>query len=79
MMTDVQREACDSYPASTFVIASNYSQEHPHPDYAANDTFFEPLWDTFYISFDPDTKKITCSGYDENWNSVEREFDYTGF
>ena len=79
MMTDAQREACDSYLESTFVIASNYSQDHPHPDYSAGDDFFEPLWDDLYISFDPGTKKIACRGYDENWDRVKREFDYTVF
>ncbi len=79
MMTDEQREECDSYTPDTFVIASNYSQDHPHPDYKADDTFFEPVWDTYLDSFDHDTGKMNCRYYDDNFDEKIMEFDYSGF
>ena len=34
----------NGYRKEDFVITSNYAQDHPHPDYAADDSTFAPLW-----------------------------------
>ena len=79
MMTDAQRFAEDGYEPSTFKITSNYSQDHPHPVYAAADDTFAPLWDCTLETFDPDKNIIICRKADESGENVSVEFDYAGY
>ena len=79
MMTDEQRTAMDNYMQPTFTITSHYSQDHPHPDYAANDAAFAPVWDYAYDSFDPETDKLYGYRYDDNGVRSDLEFDYAGY
>lgn len=78
MMTDAQREVglCGR---DKFVITSNYSKDYPHPDYAADDDFFAPIWECYFEEFDPAEKKLRCWQYTEGWEKDYIEFDYTGF
>ncbi len=76
MMNDEQREAT-GFGKDTWIITSNYAREHPHPDYAAEDDTFRPLWDGWYNwSFIHDEKILKCWGEDENGEYVVLEFDY---
>ena len=78
MMTDEQREVW-GYGKNEYVIASNYAQDHPHPDYVADDETFAPLWDKTFETFFHDTHTILCwtESYYGEW--MYFEFDYTGF
>ena len=79
MMTDEQREA-NGYGKAEYTITSNYAQDHPHPDYVADDDFFRPLWDKDFDSFSHETHTIRCwteSGYYGEW--TEYLFDYAGY
>ena len=79
MMTDEQRKAT-GYGREEYTITSNYAQDHPHPDYAANDDTFAPLWDKTFEAFFPETHTIRCwieSGDFGEWTYFD--FDYTGF
>ena len=59
MMNDVKRS--DDYSPDTFVIASNYSQDHPHPEYTADDDYFFLLWKGVCCDgFDPETHTVFC-------------------
>ena len=78
MMTDEQRETglCSR---DEFIITSNYSQENPHPDYAADDDFFKPVWDYRFEKLSHDEKLIRCWRYAEGWQQEFFEFDYSDF
>ena len=78
MMTDDQRDATGCSKDS-FLYTSNYSQDHPHPDYAANDDFFAPIWDYRIQTFSSDEKVIHCWCYSEGWEEESFDFDYSGF
>ena len=79
MMDDAQREAEDDYRPNDFVICSNYAQDHPHPEYAADDDSFRELWGGYFIGFDHETRTITYEKYDEVSGTEIQSFDYTGW
>ncbi|MBR3296003.1 MAG: hypothetical protein IKI62_07125 [Clostridia bacterium] len=79
MMTDEQREACDSYSIESFYITSHYSREHEHPEHMADDDTFGVLWGTEFDSFDHDRKKIIYYTFDDNGDPVQNEFSYMGY
>ncbi len=80
MMTDAKREEEDFYDPATFYAVSHYSQDHPHPDYVADDETFAPLWAYDFESFDHAARTVLCpmeqSEYGE-WSYFR--FDYTGY
>ena len=79
MMTDQQREAT-GYGKEEYIIASNYAQDHAHPDYVADDPFFEALWDTSFETFFHDTHTILCwaeTGDYGEWTYLK--FDYSDY
>lgn len=76
MMTDEQREAEDCYGRETFVICSNYTQDYPHPDYAADDDSFRPVWGYYLEAIFPDEEKLLCSRYDFNGGREYVEYNY---
>lgn len=80
LMTDEQREA-SGFPRQNFVIASNYSQDNPHPDYVADDDHFRPLWDAYCDeTLSHETHTAVCPiGEDENGEWQYLEFDYAGY
>ena len=79
MMTDEQREATGS-GRDTWFITSNYSKDHPHPDYAADDDTFRPLWNQTFESFSHENRTILCIGAENDHGEYEQfEFDYTGY
>lgn len=78
MMTDEQRES-SGFSRDEFVITSNYSQDHPHPDYKADDDFFAPVWDYRAESFSHDEKILRCWKYTESSEQEYFDFDYSEF
>ena len=79
MMTDEQRTEMDGYEPSTFVITSNYAQDHPHPDYVASDETFRPIWDYLLETFFHNESTMICYHYGDEGERVYLEFDYSGF
>lgn len=79
MMTDEQREAADDYSRDNFVICSNYAQDHPHPDYTADDDSFRELWRGWFSSFDHASRTLSYSAWNADWELVEMDFDYAGW
>jgi len=77
MMTDEKRS--EEFDPGHFVIASTYTQDHDHPDYAADDDTFSPLWNTNLDDFDHDAHIIYSYAYDDDGNPVRQKFDYSGF
>ncbi|MCR5293976.1 MAG: transglutaminase family protein [Lachnospiraceae bacterium] len=79
LMTDDQREAMDSYLRSRYRITSNYSEDHPHPDYTADDETFSPLWGSVYREFDHEAQMLEYWKFDENGQYTIYYFDYSGY
>ena len=79
MMSDKQRFGGGSYSPEDFVLASIYSYEHAHPVHPAEDDFFEPVWDTYFVSFDHDNHKLYCQYFNMDSEPELIEFDYSGF
>ncbi len=75
MMNDEQR-ALSGFPRDDMVITSNYSQDHPHPDYAADDSTFSVLWGYQFEELFPDENKLRCWQYSEGWEKVHFDFNY---
>ena len=72
MMTDEKRTE-EGYPPESYVITSNYSEDHEHPKYLADDDTYSPLWGTSIDSFDPDADIIYCHSYHYG-DTVEVEY-----
>ena len=79
MMTDTQRFAADGYDSASFYITSNYSRENPHPDYAATDETFAPLWRYAFVGFSAEKDQLSCFRYEEEGEYSEFTFDYSGY
>ena len=79
MMDDAQREAEDGYSPDDFVICSNYAQDNPHPEYAADDDSFRELWGGNFLSFDHETRTIYYEKFDDINGWATYSFDYTGW
>ncbi|MBR0136628.1 MAG: hypothetical protein IJM18_10525, partial [Clostridia bacterium] len=78
MMTDDQRDATGC-SKDHFIYVSNYSQDHPHPDYVADDDFFEPVWGYRLEKLFPDENRIRCWRYTDGDAQEYFEFDYSAF
>ena len=78
MMTDEQREAT-GYGRDSFVFISNYSQDHPHADYPADDDTFGPLWERRPETFYPQENFLRCWKYSDIGEMDYLDFDYTGY
>ena len=78
MMTDDQREAT-GFGKDGFVFVSNYAQDHPHPDYTADDDTFAPLWERQLEEFFPREDVLRCWNYTEGWERNVLGFDYSGY
>ncbi|MBO4831641.1 MAG: transglutaminase domain-containing protein [Oscillospiraceae bacterium] len=79
MMTDEQRDYT-GYGRDEYVYVSLYSEDNPHPDYAADDDTFSPLWDYCYLDeilADDDT--IRSWHYAPDWEMEFSYFSYAGF
>ena len=75
MMTDEQREK-DGYEKNGCFIICNYSQDHPHPDYTADDSTYSMIWDCCFEEFLPDENKLRCRLYSEGWEADCIDFFY---
>lgn len=79
MMSDDQREAADGYDRSDYTIVSHYSNDNPHDEYAAADDTFSPLWGGEYVAFDSERNVLNYLHYNDDYEYVEMEFDYSGY
>lgn len=78
MMTDEQREAT-GYGREVSFITSNYSKDHPHPDYTADEGSFSQIWGYQLEEFFPEKDKLRCWQYIEGWEKRYLDFDYSGY
>ncbi|MBO6011298.1 MAG: hypothetical protein J6P71_05825 [Oscillospiraceae bacterium] len=79
MMDDAQRYAEDSYAPEDFTITSNYAQDHPHRDYAADDDTFKPLWEGEFVEMLPEEDVIRYKVYGPREEERILEFSYAGW
>ena len=75
MMTDGQREK-DGFDPAKSTIVSNYSQDHPHPVYTADDDSYSMLWDYSLDELLPEEHRLRCWRYAEGWEKETFDFDY---
>lgn len=64
LMDDGQRELT-GFLRNDYTICSHYSNDHPHPSYAADDGRFRELWQGEAAGWDPDSHILTYTVYDE--------------
>jgi len=79
MMTDERREQMDGYPRAGYTFCSHYAQDHPHPDYAADDDSFREIWRGRFTELDRETHVLRYTFYDESSAEQSASFDYTGW
>ena len=75
MMTDEQR-AKDGYVKGEYFITSNYSRDHDHPDYSADDGTYSAIWNYSFGEFFPEENILSCRRYTEGWETVYFDFAY---
>ena len=79
LMTDAERSSQGGFPIDGFWYLSNYSQDHPHPAYAANDETFAELWPGYYEMLDLDEKTLTYSVEGDNGEWSTKTFSDKGY
>ena len=79
MMDDGRRCNEGNFPKENFTYVSNYSREHPCPDYSANDDAFKALWTSSLKSFDPVAKTLEYQIYDDDLQTHIYQFDYSAY
>ena len=75
MMTDEQR-ALSGFARDEMTITSNYSADHPHPEYSADDGTYSAIWDYRFEKLLPEENKLRCWQYSEGWEKVHFDFNY---
>ena len=78
LMTDDQRNE-GGFTKKQYIIVSNYSQDHSHPSYSANDETFKKLWRMTFTSFDHDTHTVNGWRYGDDGEKYYFSFDYSGY
>lgn len=76
MMNDERRETADGYSPEDYTICSNYAQDHPHPDYVADDDSFRDIWEGRFVSFDHESRTLRYWQRSE-WSTLS--FNYAGW
>ncbi len=79
LMTDAERDAQGGYSKDRFRYVSNYSQEHPHPDYQANDETFAELWNGHFDSLDHENQILNYVDFGDWGETTVKHFSYKGF
>ena len=79
LMTDAQRYAQGGYSKNRFRYVSSYTQEHPYPDYQANDETFAELWNGYFSSLDHENRILRYETEDADGDWTVKTFDYNGF
>ena len=79
LMTDAQRYAQGGYSKDRFRYVSSYTQEHPYPDYQANDETFAELWNGYFSSLDHENRTLYYETEDADGDWTVKTFDYSGF
>ena len=75
MMDDEQR-ALSGFTRDYMFITSNYTQNHPHPEYTADDSTYSVLWGSRLEKILPEENKLRCRKYTEGWEEVFFDFHY---
>ena len=78
LMTDARR--CeDGFEQDAFTYASNYSNDHPHPDYQANDKTFDGFRNGFFDSMDHEHHILNYISDGDFGETQLNSFDYAVF
>lgn len=78
LMTDASR--CeDGFEKEKFLYCSNYSQDNPHPDYAAEDETFIELRNGYFDALDHENRLLTYFSQGDFGEQSLKRFDYKGY
>ena len=79
LMTDAQRYAQGGYSKDRFRYVSSYTQDHPFPNYRADDETFAELWNGYFYSLDHENRTLYYEAEDASGDWTVKTFDYSGF
>ena len=79
LMTDAQRYAQGGYSKNRFRYVSSYTQDHPYPNYQANDETFAELWNGYFSSLDHENRILRYETEDADGDWTVKTFDYSDF
>ena len=69
----------DGFKIEEFIYCSNYSQDHPHLEYVANDETFHELWFVYFDSLDHENMLLNYVTFSVLGEPQVRTFDYEGY
>ena len=78
LMTDDHRHDQGGYDPSKFVYVGDYHLDET-PDYSASDDSFSSMWNCHVTSFDPETKTLEYTTFDDDGNVISGTFDYSQY
>ena len=79
LMTDAERRADSYFDQARFLYCSNYSQDHPHPDYKADDETFSRLWSGTFDSLDHENRILNYVDFGGWGETTVKPFSYKGW
>ena len=79
LMTDAERYAQGGYSRDRFRYVSSYTQDHPYPNYRADDETFAELWNGYFYSLDHENRTLYYEAEDASGDWTVKTFDYSGF
>ena len=79
LMTDAERYAQGGYSKDRFRYVSSYTQDHPYPNYRADDETFAELWNGYFSSLDHENRILRYETEDADGDWTVKTFDYNGF
>ena len=79
LMTDEKRCEDGEFHSGTFTYCSAYSQDHPHPDYAADDETFQDLWSGYFDSFDHENQILNYVSFRDFGGIKVKSFSYKDY
>ena len=78
-MTDEKRCEDGEFHSATFTYCSAYSQDHPHPNYAADDEAFQDLWSGYFDSCDRENQVLNYVSFRDFGGIKVKSFSYKDY
>ncbi len=78
LMNDEIRCKDGMFQAEGFTYCSNYSRDHPHPDYTATENTFGEFQNGYFDSFDHEKQLMFYVRYGDFGESIFQTFNYQG-
>ena len=79
LMDDAMRREDDMFRTGEFIYCSNYSTEHPHPDYTAGDDTFAMLQSAAFDSMDHEKQVLNYVNFSDWGKTTVKQFSYKDY